>query len=194
MKLEVNISKKIGVISITSNSFVLEDLKTHICKKMKLDENDFKMKISFDNVPKVEMIEVKHEVIEVIKQPPKKPKGSQDSDYRTWIEEQKDFLRILWSDREMSSISDIQDNTSFYNQDNTLFCIYALSENERIELLRKTPYAWENIQEYRFIFRLTSLYISLKGSEVFISSIGGFKYKIFDMKSKSSVNEFMRGK
>jgi hypothetical protein len=58
MKLEVNINKKVGVINITSKSFILEDLKAHICKKMKLDESDFKMKISFGDVPKVEMIEV----------------------------------------------------------------------------------------------------------------------------------------
>ncbi len=277
MRLEVNISKKLGVINITSNSFVLEDLKTYICKKMKLNETDFKMKISFGDVPKVDMIEVKKESIISKKQdkqvetinvffegdkhknicssvdwnlpqkyrrdfyklkyktkclkltnytarwiqfmqhpphlktmevyenirkdgvdhsekllykirsiikPRRTPKGSQDSDYREWIEAQKEFLSYFWSGREMSSISDFNKDTPIY--------VSTLSDNDRLELVKQNQQAWENIQDYRFIFRITSLYISIKDSEVYISSKNGFKYKAFDMKSESSVSDFMK--
>jgi hypothetical protein len=119
MKLEVNINKKVGVINITSNSFVLEDLKAHICKKMKLEESDFKMKISFGDVARVELIEViakkpkvnLKEKVKIIKRPPSKPRGSQDYQYTEWREQQKEFLRILWSDREMSCDADIHIDT-----------------------------------------------------------------------------------
>jgi hypothetical protein len=56
MKLNVIVSKKVGVINIASNSFVLEDLKAHICKKMNLDPTEYKSKILCGMSPSLELI------------------------------------------------------------------------------------------------------------------------------------------
>ena len=58
MKINVNINKKIGVINITSNSFILEDLKAHICTKLNLNVDEYKMKMSLQGFISVELIEV----------------------------------------------------------------------------------------------------------------------------------------
>jgi len=66
MKLEININQKIGVINITSNSFVLEDLKAHICKKINVTPSDYKMKMILGDTPRVELIEAKETLEEFI--------------------------------------------------------------------------------------------------------------------------------
>lgn len=56
MKLEVIVNKKRGVINITSEQFIIEDLKSHVCKKLELSESDFKVKIHFGECPSMELI------------------------------------------------------------------------------------------------------------------------------------------
>ena len=57
MKINININKKIGVINITSDSFILEDLKAHICNKLKLDSDNYKMKMILKGGLSVELIQ-----------------------------------------------------------------------------------------------------------------------------------------
>ena len=56
MKLEVIVNKKRGVINITSEQFIIEDLKSHVCKKLELSESDFKVKVSCGDSPSIELV------------------------------------------------------------------------------------------------------------------------------------------
>jgi len=56
MKLDVIVNGQRGVINITSEQFIIEDLKTHVCKKLELSENDFKVKVACGNSPSIELI------------------------------------------------------------------------------------------------------------------------------------------
>jgi len=58
MKINININKKIGVINITSDSFILEDLKAHICNKLKLNSDNYKMKMNLEGGLSVELIQI----------------------------------------------------------------------------------------------------------------------------------------
>jgi len=58
MKLNILVNGKIGTINLTHSTFIVEDLKAHICKKMGLDVNSYKMKIDF-SFNHIELIQTK---------------------------------------------------------------------------------------------------------------------------------------
>ncbi|CAA6807005.1 MAG: Unknown protein [uncultured Sulfurovum sp.] len=279
MKLDVIANGKRGVINITSEQFIIEDLKTHVCKKLELIESDFKVKVSCGDSPSIELVKVpslsfnqkenlKSEVevinayfsyennvygdlcinicssvddvlpdryhadnnglsyilkcnervvklegynghwiefmkntepnkiidvfnnankllykIRIIRRPPRKCEGCNDKDYREWREKHKEFLRIFWSGREMNKDEDIFSNTPIYVTELNM-------RSNDVDSL-KGAY-WSLIAEYRKIFVIGGLYITLKGTEVFISSELGAKEKIFDMNSADSIKAFMK--
>ena len=47
MKIDVIVNGKIGIINLTHSTFLVEDLKAHVCKKMNLEKEDYKLKIDF---------------------------------------------------------------------------------------------------------------------------------------------------
>ena len=47
MKINVLVNGKIGVINLTHSTFIVEDLKAHVCKKMNFPKEDYKLKIDF---------------------------------------------------------------------------------------------------------------------------------------------------
>ena len=49
MKLNVIVNGKTGTINLTHSTFIVEDLKAHICKKMDISTDDYKLKIDFEN-------------------------------------------------------------------------------------------------------------------------------------------------
>ena len=58
MKLNILVNGKTGIINLTHSTFIVEDLKAHICKKMGLDANSYKMKIDF-SFNHIELIQTK---------------------------------------------------------------------------------------------------------------------------------------
>jgi len=58
MKIDILIDNQKGVINITSEQFIIEDLKAHICKKMSLDEANYKIKVSCATSPSLELVKV----------------------------------------------------------------------------------------------------------------------------------------
>lgn len=56
MKLDVIANGKRGVINITSEQFIIEDLKAHVCTKLNLNESDFKVKIHLGECPSMELV------------------------------------------------------------------------------------------------------------------------------------------
>lgn len=58
MELQVIIGQKRGVIEITSEQFIIEDLKAYICSKMDLEQSEYKVKFKCDSSPSLELISV----------------------------------------------------------------------------------------------------------------------------------------
>jgi hypothetical protein len=56
MKLNVIVEEKRGVISITSEQFIIEELKAHICQKMGLEHSEYKTKVVCGSNPSLELI------------------------------------------------------------------------------------------------------------------------------------------
>jgi hypothetical protein len=49
MKMTVIFNGKKGVINLTSHNVVIEDFKSHICKRLKINPLDYKLKVDFLN-------------------------------------------------------------------------------------------------------------------------------------------------
>lgn len=58
MKINVIVNGKIGVMNLTHSTFIVEDLKAHICNKIGLDVDSYKLKIDF-NGDSIELVQTK---------------------------------------------------------------------------------------------------------------------------------------
>jgi len=58
MELSIIIEDKKGVINITSEQFIIEDLKAHICSKMGLEQSEYKVAVRCGLNPSLELIRV----------------------------------------------------------------------------------------------------------------------------------------
>jgi len=71
MKMTVIFNEKKGVINLTSHNVVIEDFKSHICKRLKINPLDYKLKVDFlNNSIEPILISAKDEKMEM-KQKPK---------------------------------------------------------------------------------------------------------------------------
>jgi len=58
MELSIIIEDKKGVINITSEQFIIEDLKAHICSKMGLEQKEYKVAVKCGLNPSLELIRI----------------------------------------------------------------------------------------------------------------------------------------
>ena len=115
MKLEVIVNKKRGVINITSEQFIIEDLKSHVCKKLELSESDFKVKIHFGECPSMELIKRPSLMIDVPNQALELDSNKIVSDWR------KMTIRAIWfndnltlkHDEDRSKIEDLGEDERY---------------------------------------------------------------------------------
>ena len=82
MKINVIVNGKIGVMNLTHSTFIVEDLKAHICNKIGLDVDNYKLKIDF-NGDSIELVQTKSNPSFSSNQQKEEPKESNDKSEAT---------------------------------------------------------------------------------------------------------------
>lgn len=173
MELQVIINQKKGVINITSEQFIIEDLKAHVCAKLNLNENDFKVKVACGNSPSIELVKVPSFSFNQKETKDNKVK------YSKLEKEAITQLRNKWNGKAMDCDYDI--NEEHPSLDKKLYESYNLSNRFR----RVFKWFMENNKDYFFVcLDNTSVYLKInkENKEIFL----------FDGASEESVNQFMK--
>ena len=93
MKMTVIFNEKKGVINLTSHNVVIEDFKSHICKRLKINPLDYKLKIDFlNNSIEPLLISAKSEKMNMEKQ------DSQKKSKTTYVDVNLTLIENLFSD------------------------------------------------------------------------------------------------
>jgi len=185
MKLNILVNGKTGIINLTHSTFIVEDLKAHICKKMGLDANSYKMKIDF-SFNHIELIQTKGNPSfssnqKTVKTKTVKAKTASKKDSAKYMEQKKKYLRDIWRNREMLSDFDIINETNFKEiEGDDLYRFMKLKINKDIRGCRR-------------LFQSDDLYILLVSSKVLIGSKSKEKQEIFDSRNRESVEAFFQG-
>jgi len=178
MELSIIIEDKKGVINITSEQFIIEDLKAHICSKMGLEQSEYKVAVKCGLSPILELVKVPSLKMKVEK------KEEHKKDYTEVREGIKQELRSHWDGLKLVADIDIMRITN-------------ATENTREEMAIIREY------KYRIVIEMKSknneqYFVGLKKSEVYLifprsernNSLSFIK--LFDMKNQKSVDTFMQ--
>jgi hypothetical protein len=177
MKLNVIANGKTGIINLTHSTFIVEDLKAHICKKMGLSIGDYKLKIDFGG-DSIELVQTKaNPSFSSNQKESTKSKGNLK--LAQW--EIKEELRKHWRKYKLENDADILSVGKRHLSDDMKHSVNASKLRLAVKANTKTKYTY---------------YVGLKGSEVHYGVLLDEKVqykKIFDMRDSESINDFFEG-